>query len=325
MKKAKLRYLFIIVLLMLSACNSSDPNEAYEVQKVKKEEKKISSEKVSENETTVIDIPVQIGAHPRCCLGINIQKAEIQSNPDLIIMELELRTLLGNEEGITDTNLYLGYKDMIPAFNLLTDQGVYEAYLLEPEILVDGETKVVKVIFPDAKGNILGLSIRRIFEESQVLDEGYRNADSQGTFAYLEYIDDEMMRRIGRGMFDKVTSIELAKTKEEADEILKPLFHQEYRPDIYDILFEEITYGEYSKYDIKYLDETIEFKDKGAFIQYQANVEVTLYDETGAISRTKGFGVNSLISISPVTGNYTFSALDYDYLTGTDSYWDVGD
>ncbi|WP_316569152.1 hypothetical protein [Neobacillus sp. YIM B06451] len=325
MKRAKFLFLTILIVSLLASCSDSVQNANNGEKKGGQELDKLSAEAAIQKDSTLTEIPLLVGAEPRCCLGINVQKAEMQTNPDLLILQLEVRTLLGFQEGITDTNLYLGYKDMIPVFNLLTEQGVYQGYLHEPQILKEGEPKSIKVIFADVKGKPLGLSVRRVFEESQVQDGSYRDADNQGTFAYLEDVNEEMMLRIGRGLFDKVTSIELAKTEEEAWEILTPLFDQDSPPEIYNVLFDEITYGDYSSYEIKYLDESVEFKDKGAFIQYEASVEIHLYGQNGALARTKGFGVSSLISISKATGNYMFSGLDYDYLTGTDSYWDVGD
>lgn len=316
----------IMVVLLLSACNSNVQIVNNEEQSVNLEGKH-SSPKVTpeEVETTLTEIPIQVGAHPRCCLGIKILKAEMQTNPDLLILQLELRTLLGYEDEIKDTNLYIGYEDRIPAINLLTEQGIYEGYIHENVLLVEGEPKTVKIIFADVKGKPLGLSVRRVFEESQVQDGSYKEADRQGYFAYLEDVNEKMMKRIGQQLFNKVTSIELANTEIEAIEIMETLFNQDYPPEIANILLGEITYGEYDDFDINYLDESVELKDKGAFIEYHANVEINFYDKNGTVDRIKGFGVRSLISISPATGNYIYSALDFDYLTGMDSYWDVGE
>ncbi|WP_010676964.1 hypothetical protein [Bacillus timonensis] len=317
--------IFAILLVITSLIACSAKEQVTEDEKLSQvEEGPIEEVKTQEVETTLTSVPVMVGAHPRCCVGIDVVQAEYQTNPNLLIMDVELRNLLGNEEGFESTTLYLGYSDRNVVFRLLTDQGVYEGFLFDNDILKVEEKKNYEIIFPEVKGNLLGLSIMQIFEESQVKDGSYLD-DRDGDFAYLEEINEDMMKRIGREMFDKATSLELARTEEEAWEIQNTIFDRNYPPEIADILLQEITYGDYSDYEIEYVNEQVEFKDQSALIQYEAQVEITLYDKNGVASRTKGFGVSSLIGILPDTGDYYFAGLNYDYLTGTDVYWDVGE
>ena len=323
MKKATQIWLVLLFLIFLVACTDNRQVLKEESQNTKTDDAK-EERTTQEVETTLTNVQVMVGAQPRCCLGIDVVKAEFQTNPDLLIMQLELRNLLGFEEGMESTTLYLGYEDRNVVLRLLTDKGVYEGFLFENDVLKVDEKKTYEVVFPEVKGKLQGLSIMQVFEESQIQDGSYLD-ERDGEFAYLEEINEDMMIRIGREMFEKATSLELAKTEEEAWEIQDTIFDRDYPPEISGILLQEITYGEYSDYDIKYSQEQVEFKDKSALLQYEAQVEITLYGKNGEVSRTKGFGVSSLIGILPSTGTYYFAGLNFDYLTGTDIYWEIGE
>lgn len=304
-------YVIALTLVLVTACSDQDSSKTIK-------ETNTSPKVETSNKVQIKDIPVTVMANPQCCMIADIKKAT--QYPEKILMEIEFQNNLPADQ--EQKTLYFGYNDTEMQLHLLTDKGVFHAILEDKEILEFKQKKKYEFIFYDAQGKPLALSVQNAFEENVKTDDKMKFSHP-GTHFYLEDIaDEEVMKRIGRTMFNRLYEAELSANEDEARKILDYVFGEQHDVfhEVRDYIHNNVMYGKYDTFNIEFSDEVMEYNYMGGRIQYEAQVKITKYDHEGNPESPISFGIFSFIKVSNTTGDYFYESLEYDFLSGTDAF-----
>lgn len=245
--------------------------------------------------------------------GVSIQKANnnwitldnitAYEHVDGIILQLKL---VNNTSNIGYPNdMFLGYEGNPVVLRLLTDEGVFEREFPQTVVLPVDEYIELEVGF-QAKGQPLALSLANVYDASDITENGTpENPDWMNRVSFhLEPITSERAEEIGEELTTKLLEVDLAKTEEEAKEVLIDTLGG-IEGELPKNILAAMEYGKYKSVEPKFMSTNAYFDTTYGLINYFTNMKVTYTLQDGS---TETVRLDLVTSIKPNvrTGNYSF-------------------